>query len=100
RQLTPWTIRELNELIKLTREYGFSAALIAQLQLIPGRTVDAISKMMARHGLGDPDVKRRAQRACHLTAEQRRQLQQFLLNEGRDRKSTRLNSSHVATSYA
>src|SRR3954462_5849799 len=48
RQLAPWTIRELNELRKLTREYEFSAALIAQLQLIPGRTVHAISKMMAR----------------------------------------------------
>src|ERR1041385_6192313 len=60
RQLAPWTIRELNELKKLTREYGFSAAFIAQLQLIPGRTVYAVSKMMARHGLGNPDAKRRA----------------------------------------
>ena len=83
RQLAPWTICELNQLRKLTREYGFSAAFIAQLQLIPGRTVHAISKMMARHGLGNLDVKRRAQNACRLTVEQRQQLQQFLLHEGR-----------------
>jgi hypothetical protein len=83
RRLAPWTIRELNELRKLTREYGFSAALIAQLQLIPGRTVHAISKMMARHGLGNPEVKNRARTACRLPAEKRVQLQQFLLYEGR-----------------
>jgi hypothetical protein len=83
RQLAPWTIRELNQLTKLTREYGFSAAFIAQLQLIPGRTVHAIGKMMARQGLGNPDAKRRAQNACRLTAEQRQKLHQFLLNDGR-----------------
>ena len=64
RQLAPWTIRELNQLRKLTREYGFSAAFIAQLQLIPGRKVHAISKMMARHRLGNLDVKRRGQNAA------------------------------------
>jgi hypothetical protein len=90
RQLAPWTIRELNALAKLTREYGFSAAFIAQLQLIPGRTVHAISKMMARHGLGNPDTKRRAQNACRLTAEQRWELQQFLLNQGRLMPSARV----------
>jgi hypothetical protein len=90
RQLAPWTIRELNALAKLTREYGFSAAFIAQLQLIPGRTVHAISKMMARHGLGNPDTKRRAQNACRLTAEQRRELQQFLLHDGRLMPSARV----------
>jgi hypothetical protein len=83
RQLAPWTIRELNELTKLTREYGFSAALIAQLQLLPGRTANAIGKMMARHGLGNPEVKRRSRIACRLPAAKRAQLQQFLLNEGR-----------------
>jgi len=83
RDLASWSIRELNELTKLTRDYGFSAAFIAQLQLIPGRTTYAISKMMARHGLGNPDVKRRAQNACRLTAEDRRELRHFLLNEGR-----------------
>ena len=82
--------RELNELTKLTREYGFSAAFIAQLQLIPGRTTQAISKMMARHGLGNPDVKQRAQNACRLTAEERRELQHFLLNEGRLMPSARI----------
>jgi hypothetical protein len=64
--------------------------LIAQLQLIPGRTVHAISKMMARHGLGNPDTKRRAQNACRLTAEQRRELQQFLLHDGRLMPSARV----------
>jgi hypothetical protein len=83
RQLAPWTIRELNELTKLTREYGFSAAFIAQLQLIPGRTVHAISKMMARHGLGNPDAKRQGRNACRLTAEKRREFEHFLLHEGR-----------------
>ncbi len=90
RDLAPWRIRELNELTKLTRDYGFSAAFIAQLQLIPGRTAYAISKMMARHGLGNPDVKRRAQNACRLTAEKRRELQHFLLNEGRLMPSVRV----------
>jgi hypothetical protein len=90
RHLAPWSIRELNELRKLTREYGFSAAFIAQLQLIPGRTAQAISKMMTRHGLGNPDVKRRARNACRLTAEERRKLQHFLLNEGRPMPSVRV----------
>ena len=80
----------MNELRKLTREYGFSAAFIAQLQLIPGRTAHAISKMMARHGLGNPDVKRRAQNACRLTAKERQELQQFLLHEGRLMPSVRV----------
>lgn len=83
RELVPWTICELRQLKKLTREYEFSAAFIAQLQLIPGRTVFGVSKMMTRHGLGNPNVKRRAQNACRLTAEQRGQLEQFLLHEGR-----------------
>ena len=90
RQLAPWTIRELNELIKLTREYKFSAAFIAQLQLIPGRTANAISKMMARQGLGNPDIKRRAHNACRLTTEERRELQHFLLHEGRLMPSVRV----------
>lgn len=38
---------------------------------------------MARHGLGNADVKQRAQNACRLPAEQRRQLEHFLLHEGR-----------------
>jgi hypothetical protein len=83
RQLTPWTICELNQLKKLTGEYGFSAAFISQLQLIPGRSVHAISTMMARHGLGNSDTKRRAQNARRLPPERRRGLQEFLLHEGR-----------------
>jgi hypothetical protein len=92
RELVPWTICELKQLTKLTREYGFSAAFIAQLQLIPGRTVHAVSKMMTRHGLGNPDVKRRAQNAQRLTAQQRRQLPQFLLHEGRFMPSVRVSA--------
>jgi len=42
----PWTIRDLRQLAHLTGEHGFSAAFIAQLQLIPGRSRHAISKMM------------------------------------------------------
>ena len=83
RRLEPWTIRELKQLTRLTQEYEFSAAFIAQLQLIPGRTVHAVGKMMARHGLGNPGVKQRARSACRLTAGQRDQLQHFLANEAR-----------------
>ena len=83
RKLVPWNICELRQLEKLTREYGFSAAFIAQLQLIPGRSRYAISKMMGRHGLGDPAVKERAKTAQRLTQEQRHELERFLLHDGR-----------------
>jgi len=83
REFAPWMITELNELIKLTRDYGFSAALIAQLQLIPGRSRDAISKMMFRHGLGNPRIKLRARQACRLSKDQRQNLKRFLLTKGR-----------------
>jgi len=83
RKLVPWTIGELRQLQKLTAEYGFSADCIAQLQLIPGRSKFAISKMMGRHGLGNPLVKARAQQASRLTGPRRRELEQFLLNAGR-----------------
>ena len=46
--------------------------------------------MMTRHGLGNPDIKRRAQNACRLTAEQRGQLERFLLHEGRLMPSARV----------
>jgi hypothetical protein len=83
RKLVPWSICELRQLEKLTREYGFSAAFIAQLQLIPGRSRYAISKMIGRHGLGDPAVKERARAARRLTEEQRHALEDFLRHEGR-----------------
>jgi len=83
RHLVPWTICELRQLTKLTQEHGFSAAFIAQLQLIAGRSEYAVSKMMARHGLGDPTVKSRAQTAQRLCPEQRRELERFLREEGR-----------------
>ena len=79
----PWTIRELRQLARLTGEHGFSAAFIAQLQLIPGRSQHAISKMMGRHGLGSPGVKSRARNARRLTPERRRELEGFLREEGR-----------------
>jgi len=47
---------------------------------------------MTRHGLGNPEVKRRAQNAQRLTAQQRRQLPQFLLNEGRFMPSVRVSA--------
>src|SRR5689334_496892 len=78
RKVNPWKICELRELEKLTREYGFSAAFIAQLQLIPGRSRDAISKMMGRHNLGDGTMKERARAAHRLAVEQRRELERFL----------------------
>ena len=79
----PWTIRDLRQLAHLTGEHGFSAAFIAQLQLIPGRSRHAISKMMGRHGLGNPAIKSRARNARRLTAEKRRDLERFLREEGR-----------------
>jgi hypothetical protein len=79
----PWTICELRQLARLTGEHGFSAAFIAQLQLIRGRSQHAISKMMGRHGLGSPAVKLRARNARRLTAERRRELERFLREEGR-----------------
>jgi hypothetical protein len=71
----PWTICELRQLARLTGEHGFSAAFIAQLQLIPGRSQHAISKMMGRHGLGNPAIKSRARNARRLTPEIRRELE-------------------------
>ena len=62
RKLKPWTIRELKHLRSLTIDYGFSAEFIAQLQLIPGRSKHAVSKMMGRVGLGNPVVKERSRR--------------------------------------
>jgi len=79
----PWAICKLRELIKLTTEYGFSAAFIADLQLIPNRTEYAISKMMGRHGLGNPTVKTRATQARRLCEEQRQAVQRFLRTDGR-----------------
>ena len=83
RQLVPWKICELRQLMKLTREHGFSARFIAQLQLIPRRSEYAISKMMARHDLGNPTVKARARAAQRLTPQRRRELERFLHAEGR-----------------
>jgi len=83
RTVRPWTICKLRELINLTAEYGFSAAFIARLQLIPNRTEYAISKMMGRHGLGNPTVKTRATQARRLSAEQRQAVQRFLRTDGR-----------------
>jgi len=73
----------LRQLARLTEEHGFSAAFIAQLQLIPGRSQHAISKMMGRHGLGNPLIKSRARNARRLTPERRRELDRFLREEGR-----------------
>jgi hypothetical protein len=83
RAVKPWTCPELKKLTDLTQEYGFSASLIAQLGLLPGRTKDSVSKMMGRHGLGNPTVKARAQQACRLNPEQRDEFKRFLLDEGR-----------------
>ena|SRR5881296_3124164 len=81
--LRPWTICKLRELIKLTTDYAFSAAFIARLQLIPNRSEYAISKMMGRHGLGNPTVKTRATQARRPSAEQRQAVQRFLRTDGR-----------------
>ena len=64
REVRPWTFPELKRLTAFTAEYGFSASFIAQMGLLPGRTKDSVSKMMGRHGLGNPAIKERARQAC------------------------------------
>jgi len=83
RAVRPWTCPELKKLTDLTGEYGFSASLIAQLALLPGRSKDSVSKMMGRHGLGNPVVKARARQAHRFTAAERPEFKQFLMGEGR-----------------
>jgi hypothetical protein len=83
RTLKPWTICELNQLRNFTHEYGFSADLISQLQLVPGRSKDSVSGMMHRNGFGNVVVRARAKQAHHLTESQRQELTAFLLGEGR-----------------
>ena len=83
REVRPWTYPELKRLTTFTEEYGFSASFIAQMGLLPGRTKDSISKMMGRHGLGNPVIKERARQACRFDPERREEFQRFLLGEGR-----------------
>ena len=83
REVKPWTFPELKRLTAFTQDYSFSASFIAQMGLLPGRTKDSISKMMGRHGLGNPAIKDRARRACRFDAQRRGEFQQFLLGEGR-----------------
>jgi hypothetical protein len=83
REVKPWTFPELKKLTTFTQEYGFSASFIAQMSLLPGRTKDSISKMMGRHGLGNPEIKERARLAQRFDTERRAEFEQFLLGEGR-----------------
>jgi len=83
RNVKPWTFPELKKLTTFTQEYGFSAMFIAQMGLLPGRSKDSISKMMGRHGLGNPAVKARARAAQRLDPERREEFKRFLLGEGR-----------------
>jgi hypothetical protein len=83
REVKPWTFPELKKLTGFTQEYGFSASFIAQMALLPGRSKDSISKMMGRHGLGNPVVKERARNAKRLDAGSREEFKAFLLGEGR-----------------
>jgi len=83
REVRPWTFPELKRLTGLTQDYRFSASFIAQMGLLPGRTKDSISKMMGRHGLGDPAIKARARQACRFHPRRREEFQSFLLGEGR-----------------
>src|SRR5262249_51740748 len=83
RAIRPWTIRELNELRKLTTEYGFSAGFVSQLQLIPDRSKDSVSGMMHRQGLGNAAIRTRTKKAHRLTATEREELTAFLRGEGR-----------------
>jgi len=83
RAVRPWTFPELKRLTAFTHDYGFSASFIAQMGLLPGRTKDSISKMMGRHGLGNPAIKERARQACRFHPRRREEFQRFLLGEGR-----------------
>jgi DNA-binding CsgD family transcriptional regulator len=83
REVKPWTFPELKKLTAFTQEYGFSASFIAQMGLLPGRSKDSISKMMGRHGLGNPVVKERARQARRLDVPRREEFREFLLGEGR-----------------
>jgi hypothetical protein len=83
REVKSWTFPELKRLTAFTQDYGFSASFIAQMGLLPGRTKDSISKMMGRHGLGDPAIKERARQACRFDPARRDQFQRFLVGEGR-----------------
>ena len=83
REVRPWTFPELKKLTALTQEYGFSASFIAQMSLLPGRSKDSISKMMGRHGLGNPEIKQRARQAHRFDRTQRAEFERFLLGEGR-----------------
>jgi len=83
REVRPWTFPELKKLTGLTQEYGFSASFIAQMGLLPGRTKDSISKMMGRHGLGNPVIKERARQAHRFDPDRRHEFEHFLAVEGR-----------------
>jgi hypothetical protein len=83
RAVKPWTFPELKRLTTFTADYGFSASFIAQMGLLPGRTKDSISKMMGRHGLGNPAIKERARQAQRFDPPRREAFQRFLLGEGR-----------------
>lgn len=83
REVKPWTFPELKRLTTFTKEYGFSASFIAQMGLLPGRTKDSVSKMMGRHGLGNPAIKERARQACRFDEPRREEFHRFLLGEGR-----------------
>ncbi len=83
REVKPWTFPELKKLTGLTQEYGFSASFIAQMGLLPGRSKDSISKMMGRHGLGNPEIKERARLAHRFDPEHREDFERFLLGDGR-----------------
>ncbi|MGA2132853.1 MAG: hypothetical protein ABSH50_11220 [Bryobacteraceae bacterium] len=83
REVRPWTFPELKKLTGFTQDYGFSASFIAQMGLLPGRTKDSISKMMGRHGLGNPAIKERARQAHRFDPEHREEFERFLAGEGR-----------------
>ena len=83
RAVKPWTFPELKRLTAFTQEYAFSASFIAQMGLLPGRTKDSISKMMGRHGLGNPAIKERARQAQRFDPPRREEFRRFLLGDGR-----------------
>lgn len=82
RCIRTWTMPELGRLRELTLR-GFTAEVIARQQLLPGRSKYSISKMMGRHGLGNPKKKAQSRHAARLTHNQKARLVNYLLGQGR-----------------
>lgn len=83
RELRAWTMKEIRLLADYSMGYGLSAAEIATIDLLTGRSKDSISQQMRRQGLGDPKRRLASASAHRLNPDQRAELRQFLETNGR-----------------